>query len=83
VLSAAEELTCSEIEALVLLKSRRKKKNEQISEHPTIAEATLWIAEMGGYTGKSSGGPPGSITIARGLERLGIAAEIVALQKLR
>lgn len=82
-LSAAEELTGSEIEALVLLKSRRRKKNEQISDNPTIAEATLWIAEMGGYTGKSSGGPPGSITIARGLERLGIAAEIVALQKLR
>ncbi len=44
---------------------------------PTIAEATLWIAEFGGYTGKSSGGPPGSITIGRGLERLLIAAEVL------
>jgi hypothetical protein len=82
-LSATEELTESEIEALVLLKRSTKKKTEQISDNPTIAQATLWIAELGGYTGKSSGGPPGSITIARGLERLGIAAKVVALQKLR
>jgi hypothetical protein len=41
---------------------------------PTIAQATLWIAQLGGYTGKSSGGPPGSITIKRGLDRLRPAA---------
>jgi len=82
-LSATDELTESEVEALVMLKRKRKKKNEQISTKPTIAEATLWIAELGGYTGKSSGGPPGSITIARGLERLSVAAEIVAIQKMR
>jgi hypothetical protein len=37
---------------------------------PTIAQATLWLAELGGYTGKSSGGPPGSTTIGRGLQRV-------------
>jgi hypothetical protein len=36
----------------------------------TIGAAVEWIARLGGYTGKSSGGPPGAITIGRGLERL-------------
>jgi hypothetical protein len=80
-LDASEELSASEIEALVLLKRRRKKANEHVPDAPTIALATQWIAELGGYIGKSSGGPPGSITIARGLERLTIAAEIVRLKK--
>lgn len=82
-LQASEELTQFEIEALVLLKRERKKSNEDVSDAPSIAEAVRWIAELGGYTGKSSGGPPGSITIARGLERLMVAAEVVELTKLR
>jgi hypothetical protein len=82
-LDASVELTASELEALALLKRRRKTATEKLPDRPDIATATRWIAELGGYTGKSSGGPPGSITIARGLERLGIAAEILALQKLR
>ncbi len=39
-LSATEELTESEIEALVLLKRSTKKKTEQISDNPTIAQKT-------------------------------------------
>ncbi|HRI65294.1 MAG TPA: hypothetical protein PK156_13690 [Polyangium sp.] len=50
-------------------------------EPPTIATVVLWIAEIGGYTGKSSGGPPGSTTIARGLERLQLAAELLRIQR--
>ena len=70
--------------ALLLLKTRRKKANEVLTPNPTISDATRWIAELGGYTGKSSGGPPGTITIARGLEKLAIAAELVAtLGKMR
>ena len=37
---------------------------------PNIATAVLWLAQWGGYIGKSSGGPPGSLTIGRGLQRL-------------
>ena len=35
------------------------------------------IADLGGYTGKSSGGPPGTITIGRGLQRICDAAELL------
>jgi Transposase DNA-binding len=70
-LPASAELTRHEIRALVLWKRRTKKRTETIPKtEPTVAQATLWIAELGGYTGKSSGGPPGSITIGRGLDKL-------------
>jgi hypothetical protein len=42
-----------------------------------IGEATLWLARLGGYIGKSSGGPPGVTTIQRGLERVIFAAEVI------
>ncbi len=73
---ASDELTSHEIRALVLWKRRTKKRTEAIpKDSPTIGDAVLWIAQMGGYTGKSSGGPPGAITIGRGLERLRQRAE--------
>jgi hypothetical protein len=73
---ATVELTADEIRVLIALKRRYRKRTERISSGtPTIAQAVWWIAEIGGYTGKSSGGPPGSITIARGLERLRHAVE--------
>lgn len=79
---ATEELAPHEVEALVLLKRKHKKKNEQIPDGiPTIAQAVLWVAQLGGYTGKSSGGPPGSVTISRGLERLAPAAEMLRVMR--
>lgn len=73
---ASTELEPVEIEALILLKRQNKKRNERIPDTmPTIADATRWIAELGGYTGKSSGGPPGTIVLARGLERLQYAVQ--------
>ena len=74
------ELSAHEMRALVLLKRRSKKRTEDVSDAPTIAQATRWLADLGGYTGKSSGGPPGSITIGRGLEKVQVAA--VVLQQL-
>lgn len=68
---ASLALTPMEIDALRAAKTKIKARTEIIPEGmPTIAQAVCWIAELGGYTGKSSGGPPGSTTIGRGLERL-------------
>lgn len=77
---ASVDLTPVEIRALLLLKRRFKKRNERVPDAmPTMAQAVLWIAELGGYTGKSSGGPPGATTIRRGLDRLGPAAQMLGI----
>jgi hypothetical protein len=76
---ATIEFTPIEIRALVLLKSENKKRNEQLPPMPTIAQAVRWVAELGGYTGKSSGGPPGANTIRRGLDYLKPAAKMLSL----
>jgi hypothetical protein len=68
---AVVELSSDEIRVLVALAPTIKKRAETAPTRLlTIGEATQWIARLGGYTGKSSGGPPGAITIRRGLERL-------------
>lgn len=73
--SATEEFSAAEIQAIILLK---KHAGRTIPDAiPTIGQATLWIAELGGYTGKSSGGPPGAICIARGLARVRAAADAI------
>jgi hypothetical protein len=79
---ASAELSAEEIRALILLKRKEKKRTETISDAPpTIGQAVRWIADLGGYTGKSSGGPPGAVTIRRGMERVTAGAEVLrALQ---
>ena len=78
-LPADVEFSEIELHALVLLKRRSKKKSETIPDSvPSIEQATLWLAELGGYTGKSSGGPPGTTTITRGLFKLRAAADAIA-----
>jgi hypothetical protein len=75
---ASEELSLAEVRALILLRRKHKRRNEEVPDTmPSIATATTWIARLGGYTGERSGGPPGSITIGRGLERLRAAAELI------
>ena len=37
---------------------------------PSFKLATRWLADIGGYVGKSSGGPPGSMVIGRGLKKI-------------
>ena len=78
-LPADLEFSEVELHALLLLKRRSKKKNETIPDSiPSIHQATIWLAELGGYTGKSSGGPPGTITISRGLAKVRAAADAIA-----
>lgn len=77
-LPATAQLTALEVRALILLKRRSKKRTEHVPDSvPTLAQATRWIADIGGYTGKSSGGPPGIITIARGLIKVRAAADVL------
>jgi hypothetical protein len=64
-------LSPEETRALIILKRIQKKRTETVPDAvPTLSQATRWLADLGGYTGKSSGGPPGSITIRRGLDRI-------------
>jgi hypothetical protein len=80
---ATVEFSSHEIGALVILMNEIKKRNETIPDDPTIGQATNWVARLGGYTGKSSGGPPGSVTIRRGLEKLQPAARVLAALEAR
>jgi hypothetical protein len=61
---AIEELSREEIDATIAL---LRPKGIKLGAKPTLWQVVLWIAELGGYTGKSSGGPPGPTVIARGL----------------
>jgi hypothetical protein len=78
-LPATDEFSPAEIKAAALLyfgKAAKTKVNPTAT--PTIAQVTLWIAYLGGYTGKtSSGGPPGSIVLSRGLESVRAAAQAI------
>ena len=79
---ATDEFSPVEIKAAALLYfGKSAKRKAALAATPTMGEVTLWIACLGGYTGKtSSGGPPGSIVIARGLESVRAAA--LALEAL-
>lgn len=80
--SGESEFTPCEIAAIILMKRRHRRRNEpEPTPDPTLGELILWLGELGGYTGRSSGGPPGSITIRRGLDMVLPIAE--ALEQLR
>lgn len=64
---ASVELSADEIEAMLLVKHPEHYGQGYM---PDIHRAVEWIAELGGYTGKSSGGPPGATVISRGLKFL-------------
>lgn len=74
-LPATVELSRPEIKAVILLRKPRGVKSDA---SPTIAEAIRWIADLGGYTGKSSGGPPGAIVISRGLTYIRSAVRLLS-----
>lgn len=72
---ALDEYTRDEIDAVIAL---RKPKGVAFGATPTLGEVTRWIADIGGYTGKSSGGPPGIRVLHRGFERVESAAIAIA-----
>jgi hypothetical protein len=68
----------AEIEAVVLLRQPRDHVPGQV---PTVGRVVRWVAELGGYTGKSSGGPPGITVLRRGMDR--VEPVVTALANLR
>lgn len=76
---AETELSRLEIDAAIILSETKKHRR---GDPLTLHQAVALIAQLGGYTGKSSGGPPGTITISRGLEYLsGVAKALAVLKK--
>jgi hypothetical protein len=54
-------------EALYMLKFKTNKLPDQ---PPTLLEATMWLAQMGGHLGRKNDGPPGLKTVWLGYESL-------------
>lgn len=77
---ATTELSRDEIDAAIML---TKTKLHKVGDALTLHQAVNLVALMGGYTGKSSGGPPGAVVIARGLERVIIGAQMLLQIRLR
>jgi len=76
---ASTILSDDEIEALLLVKSRYKSRNETITaEGLTVKLAVRWIADIGGYAGNHNSGQPGPTTIGRGLEQVIPVAHAIA-----
>ena len=67
--------TMAEIKAALAL-ARQPRTKPRGGIH-TLAEIEQAIACAGGYTGKSSGGPPGALVLARGLSRIEPVAQLV------
>lgn len=79
--AASQHFSAEELEAIVLLKREEKRRNETVDdEPPNLATAVRWLADLGGYIGKSNG-PPGATVIGRGLVR--IAPIVKVLPALR
>ncbi len=79
--AASREFTVWEIAAVGLLRRKYKKRSQPDPRpDPCIGDIVVWLAELGGYTGTSSGAPPGSITIRRGLDL--VAPVAAALEQL-
>ena len=77
------EFGADEIEALALdPRTQSTAHRKRPGAPPTILQATQWAAELGGWAGPRTG-PPGSITLARGLERLAYLVEGIALERRR
>jgi hypothetical protein len=73
---AAVDLSPFEVRALKMLKFGENPPPRE----PTIAEAVLWLAELGGYANKYSGKPPGATVLGRGLKYLRPAARLLEIQ---
>ena len=79
-LPATVELSRAEIRATIALREPRGVRERDV---PPIGDVVRWIADLGGYTGKSSGGPPGVLVIARGLREIRPVAQLIERRSRR
>ena len=75
---ASTEFTEAELEAVIVL---RQPKGVGLRDRAPLHQVVRWVADLGGYTGKSSGGPPGPMVIGRGLIK--VRAAVHTLRNLR
>jgi hypothetical protein len=73
--SALEEFSRAELDAILLASPRTRHLRGTV---PLISDAIHYLAKLGGYTGRASGGPPGPRVLARGLQRIEVLAEVLA-----
>ena len=76
-LDALKEFSRAELDAAIVLSETKKLSP---GDPLTLNEAVRLVAYVGGYMNRKSDGPPGSITIRRGLERVTPAAMILERQ---
>lgn len=75
---ADPQLPCNKIleeEEWKILYSKMHSTKHYPPDPPTIKEAVLWIAKLGGFLGRKNDGDPGPITLWRGWKRLFDIAE--------
>jgi hypothetical protein len=72
---ATAVLTVGEVQAALVATHQPPRKPRGVAQ--TVAEILDAVARLGGYTGKSSGGPPGALVIARGLCRVELLAQLI------
>jgi hypothetical protein len=73
-LPALEELRRAEIDAIVIGSRTKQYKPGSL---PPIGALVEMLATIGGYTGRSSGGPPGPLVLARGLYKIEFFADML------
>ncbi|MCA9642686.1 MAG: IS4 family transposase, partial [Myxococcales bacterium] len=78
---ARDDFSQDEIDAVIILKKRTGYRR---GSNPPLGLIVRWIAEIGGYTGKSSGGPPRPKVVGRGLQRIeGLATGLKNMREMR
>jgi len=70
-LDACEEFTREELDAAIILTETRKHK---VGDPLTMHQAVALVGIVGGHMGRKGDGPPGTITLRRGLELISPAA---------
>lgn len=78
---ADREFAREEIDGALLLHRKECGGRHAEGTTPTLGALVTIIAQLGGYTGRSSGGPPGIKTFSRGMEKVQVAAMILGIQR--